>query len=260
MRELSADIALGNLKVFEELGPLFVRMVQLYRQCPQPGDAQLEALLDGLNPGPCREGGQGLLRHAMMHYHEAMRTEDADRKAELILLANARVALHEQVRLQPYIEQALNAPVRCVLDAIGLPGRNLPKVLEPVVLAQIEKVQALWRLAATKEMMIMRLPDELLELGRDLPAPSGLPLHSAELATIKDGELYKLLRMYDAHDQTTSGCGADDWASLRERMRYILKLFRYKQHDKKLFRQPFNPRQRAKIIAGAVPSPTLGNL
>ncbi|WP_437282757.1 hypothetical protein WME90_19925 [Sorangium sp. So ce375] len=260
LRELSSDIAIGNLKVFEELGPMFVRMIQIYRECPQPGDAQLAALLDGLQPGPSPEGGQGLLRSAAAHYHAAMLTEDKDRKAELILLANARVGLHEQVRLQPYIARALNAPVRCMLDSIGLRGRRLPEALEAIVLDQVEKVQALWRLLATKEMMTMRLPDEILDLGHDLPAPPGLPLHCAELATIEDRELRELLSEYDAHDQTTAGCGAEDWASLRERMSYILELFRSRQSCARLLERPFSSEQHADIVAWRVPMPIYGDL
>ncbi len=178
-------------------------MIQLYRERPRPGDAHLAALLDGLQTGESREGGQGLLRSAVVRYHEAMLTEEKDRKAELILLANALVGLHEQVRLQPYIARALDAPVRCVRDSIGVPGRLLPEALRSVIREQAEKVQTLWRLLATKEMMTMRLPDELLDLGHDLPAPPGLPLHCAELATIEDRELLDLLSEYSAHDQTT---------------------------------------------------------
>ncbi|WP_437547351.1 hypothetical protein WME97_45370 [Sorangium sp. So ce367] len=260
LRELSSDIALGNLKVFEELGPLFVRMIQVYRECPRPGDAQLAALLDGLKPGQSREGGQGPLRGAVVRYHEAMLTEDQDRKAELILLANALVGLHEQVRLQPYIARALNAPVRCLRDALGVPGRHLPEALRSVIREQAEKVQAVWRLLATKEMMTMRLPDELLDLGHDLRAPPDLTLHFAELATIDDRELFDLLSEYDAHDQMTSGYGAEDWASLPERMSYILELFRNRQQCNRLFQPPFSPDQRANIVAGRVPLPILGDL
>lgn len=260
LRELSSDIALGNLKVFEELGPLFVRMIQVYRECPRPGDAQLAALLDGLQTGESREGGQGLLRGAVARYHEAMLTEDTDRKAELILLANALVGLHEQVRLQPYIARALNAPVRCVRDSVGVPGRLLPEALRSVIREQAEKVQTLWRLLATKEMMTMRLPDELLDLGHDLPAPPGLPLHCAELATIEDRELLELLSEYDAHDQTTYGCGAEDWASLPERMGYILELFRSRQSCSRLLERPFSREQHAEIVAWRVPMPSHGAL
>ncbi|WP_434048231.1 MULTISPECIES: hypothetical protein [Sorangium] len=260
LSELSSDIALGNLKVFEELGPLFARMIQLYRTCPRPGEAQLAALLEGLQPGPSPDGGQGLLRSAMAQYHAAILTEDRNKQAELILLANARVGLHEQVRLQPYIARALNGPIRCMIETVGAPGRRLPEALRSMVQDKLDKVQALWRLAATKEMMTMRLPDELLELGHDLPAPPGSPLHCPELATIEDRELYELLREYDAHDHTTTGCGAEDWASLRDRMSYILELFRSRQCCPKLLERPFNRDQHVEILAWRVPMPIHGDL
>ncbi|WP_437563945.1 hypothetical protein [Sorangium sp. So ce542] len=255
LSELSADIALGNLKVFEELGPLFARMIQLYRGCSRPGKKELAELLEGLERGPSTDGGQGLLRSAMEHYHDAMLTEDKDKRAELILLANARVGLHEQVRLQPYIARALNAPVRCAVDTVGL-----PEALQSMVLDKVEKLKAFWRAIATKEMMTMLLPDEILELGHDLPAPPGLPLHCAELATIEDRELYELLLKYDAHDHTTAGCGAKDWALLSERMGYILELFRSRQCCPRLLERPFNGEQHAEIVAWRVPSPIHGDL
>ncbi|WP_437493196.1 hypothetical protein WME75_20030 [Sorangium sp. So ce1014] len=258
--ELSSDIAAGNLEVFGELGPLFARMIRLYRGCPRPGKAELAALLEGLQPGPSPQGGQGLLRSAMEHYHEAMLTDEQDKKAELILLANARVGLHEQVRLQMYIARALNAPIRCTIDTVGPRGGYLPEALQSLVLDKIEKLQAVWRLVATKAMMTMRFPDEILELGHDLPAPPGLPLHCAELATIEDRELYELLHKYDAHDQTTDGCGAEDWASLNERMSYILELFRSRQCCPRLLERPFSREQHAEIVAWRVPTPIHGDL
>lgn len=258
--ELSSDIAQGNLTVFEELGPLFARMIELYQDGLRSDAARLDTLLDGLQPGPSAAGGQGLLRSAVEHYHEALLTDDPDRKAELILLANARVGLHEQIRLQPYIARALNAPLRCVRELFASPERCLPAPLRSVVSAKFEKLQAAWRALATKEMMTMRLPDENLELGSDLPPPPGSPLHCKELASIEEPELYELLREYDAHDHTTAGSGAEDWASLRERMSYILELFRSRQSYTRLFEQPFNRAQHAEIVAWRVPLPIHGEL
>ncbi|AUX43193.1 hypothetical protein SOCE26_046370 [Sorangium cellulosum] len=258
--ELSLDIAVGNLKVFQELGPLFARMIELYRDCPRPDDARLAALLEGLQPGPSPKGGQGLLRSAMMHYHAALLTDDLDKKAELILLANARVGLHEQVRLQPYIARSIEAPVRCMRAALGAPGRRLPEALRSMVAYKLEKLQALWCSVATKEMMSMGLPDEVLALGADLPPPPGSPLHCAELATIEDRELYELLREYDAHDQTTKGSGAKDWTSLNDRMSYILELFRSRQCCPRLLERPFSREQHAEIVSWRVPKPHHGEL
>ncbi|AUX23081.1 hypothetical protein SOCEGT47_036000 [Sorangium cellulosum] len=258
--ELSSDIALGNLKVFEELGPLFAQLIELYRDSPEPDAKRFDAVLQGLRQGPSAVGGQGLLRSAVEHYHEARLTDDPDRKAELILLANARVGLHEQIRLQPYIARALNAPIRCVRELFASPERRLPERLLSFVSDKIEKLQAVWRTLATKEMMTMRLSGELLELGSDLPPPPGSPLHCKELASIEERELYELLREYDAHDHSTSGCGAEDWASLRERMSYILELFRSRQSCSRLLDRPFNHAQHAEIAAWRVPLPIHGEL
>ncbi len=256
--EVSSEITQGNLKVFSELGPLFARFIQLYRGCSRPDDALLETLVEGLLPGPTQKGGQELLRSAMAHYHRAMLTDDPDVRAELILLGNTRVGLHEQVRLQPYIERSLNAPVRCMVDVLRSTGRRFPKLVRTAMANKTRGLQELWRLLATKEMMTMRLPDEVLELGADLPAPPGAPLHSPELVTIEDRELYELLREYNAHDHTTAGSGAGDWALLPQRMSYICELFRSRQSSSRLLERPFTREQHAAIVAWR--KPTRGDL
>lgn len=254
LSEVSWKLAVGNLKVFEELGPLFARMIELYRGCGQPDESCLHALVEGLRPGPSPEGGQDLLRSAMTNYHNALLTDDPDAKAELILLANARIGLHEQVRLQPYIAGALDAPVRLVREAFAGPLRRVPDVLRSKIIEKVDWLQARWCEIATREMMTLRLPNEVLELGRDLPPPPDAPLHSPELATIEDPGLYMLLREYDAHDQTTCGSGATDWAILSERMSYILELFRSRQRYPRLLERPFSREQHRAILAGTVPA------
>jgi hypothetical protein len=51
-----------------------------------------------------------LLRAAFRDYGRALRAADGKTQAELVLLANLRISLHEQTRLQPEIAPALNAP------------------------------------------------------------------------------------------------------------------------------------------------------
>lgn len=263
LEQVSTMIAQGNLKVFSELGPLFASMIDLYDGVARPEPERLEALLEPIRTGPSPDGGQGLLRSALTHYHNAMLTDDPDRKAELILLGNARIGLHEQVRLQPYIAGSLNAPVRCLVDTVGGPAARLPEVLQSAMIEgfirpAVEKLQALWREIATKEMMTIQLPDETLHLGSDLPAQHGQPLFSPYLATIEDPELFALLSEYGAGDSSADGSGAQDWTYLPARMGYIFELFRSRQCCPMLLSWPFTQDQREEIVCWRIPR--CGNL
>ena len=99
-------MARGNLKVFEEIGLEFARYVN---DCP-PGDADaLRRFLDGLRPGDPPDG-QDYLRRAFAHYEQRRAATDPKAAAELGVLANLEIGLHEQTRLQPEIRAGLDAP------------------------------------------------------------------------------------------------------------------------------------------------------
>lgn len=256
LEEVSKLIARGNLKVFAELGPVFARMIEIYEAPGERNAAQLEALLAPLTPGSSMEDGQSLLASALTHYHNALLASDPDTKAELILFGNARIGLHEQMRLQPYIAGSLNAPVRRLMRSFG-PAVRLPRslqgALESLIRPAAERVGSLWREVATREMMKLKLPNGILELGHDLPILPGQPLYPEYLRTIEDHELHFLLSEYGAHDSTAVGSGANDWAYLPARMSYILELFRSRQCDPNLRGRPFRPEQESDILAWRLP-------
>ncbi|EYF00579.1 hypothetical protein [Chondromyces apiculatus] len=259
LEEVSKLIARGNLLVFSEIGPMFARMLEVYEGHPIPTDEMLAAVMETLKPGPTMEGGQELLRSALTHYHRAILSDDPDMRAEQVLLGNARVGLHEQTRLQPYIKGSLNAPVRRLLRTVTsgrLPGL-LQTAMESLMKPIAERTGELWRELATREMMRLRLPTGYLQLGRDLPVLPGQPLYPEYLRTIEDQELHELLSEYGAHDSTSLGCGASDWAYLPSRMGYILELFRSRQCDPSLRGRPFSPEQEALILEGQVPGGAL---
>ncbi|AKT40449.1 hypothetical protein [Chondromyces crocatus] len=259
LEEVSKMIAKGNLLVFAEIGPMFARMLDIYGGTDRPTDEMLAAAMEPLKVGPTPEGGQDLLRSALTHYHRAILAEDPDEKAEQMLLGNARVGLHEQTRLQPYIKGSLNAPVRRLLRTVT-PGRLpglLQSAMESLLKPIAERAGGLWRELATREMMRLRLPTGYLQLGHDLPVLPGQPLYPEYLRTIEDPELHELLSEYGAHDSTSLGCGASDWAYLPARMGYILELFRSRQCDPTLRGRPFSPEQEALLLGGQVPAGSL---
>ena len=74
----------------------------------RPDSAAFTAFLDGLAPGEPPEG-QRYLRQAFTRYQQQRFEPDPNRRAELVVLANLEIGLHEQTRLQPEIGEALDA-------------------------------------------------------------------------------------------------------------------------------------------------------
>jgi hypothetical protein len=110
----SAAAARGNLRVFEEIGLEFSRYLDECLTDP-PVETEVRRFLDHLRPGDPPEG-QRYLRQAFEHY-ERMRVEPTPKaRAELAVLANLEVGLHEQTRLQPEIRDALEAATSTTKD------------------------------------------------------------------------------------------------------------------------------------------------
>jgi len=117
----------------------------------------------------------------------------------------------------------------------------------------IIEIEAVWRRVATEHLMELATPGGNLNLGKDVPAQSGLPLFPEDLGAIRGPELVALLAEYDRTGGTGIGSGADDWAKLPQRMNYILNLFRSRQQDGGLLSPPFTDAQWADMQAGRVP-------
>ena len=99
----SAAVARGNLKVFEEIALEFAR----YLDAPVE-ESEVRRVLDRLRPGDPPEG-QRYLRQAFLHYERLRIERNSKVRAELAVLANLEIGLHEQTRLQPEIREALDA-------------------------------------------------------------------------------------------------------------------------------------------------------
>ena len=272
--EVSRHIAAGNLAVFAELGRLFSVMCARFAQDRSDDSSSLARLLDELDlkKGRSAEGGQSLLRSAVEHFYEARHTSDPDRKAELVLFANAETGLHEQVRLQPAIAGSLllpsDATIRALLDGI-FPGgasfqnarQRMREILEnaakPALAEVDQEIERIWRQTATRILMTLRLPDGEIHLGKDLRTASGRELFPLTLQSIEMNELRSLLVTYNAAGDGAAASGAVDWSEISERMHFILTLFRARQQDLRLFEQPFSDAQRRDILAGWMPQGAL---
>jgi hypothetical protein len=258
--------------VFEEIGREFARFdVQCGRDTTVAADS-LVRFVEGLAPGEPPDG-QRYLRQAFAHYHRARFEVDPVTRAQLVLLANLEIAVHEQTRLQPEIAAALNAGVvdpRDVRDRViealfpgaiwlvrlrlwlaGLIGRR--SLLDVAIDALVVEEQRLVRQVLTLHMLSIELgPAVRLQLGEDLGG--GFPPSLREIAVPELGEL---LDRIDPTRDSPQGSGAVDWADLGDRIHYIAEMFRCFQESPLLFEPPFTRAQLERLDAGERPADPL---
>jgi hypothetical protein len=260
-------VARGNLKVFEEVGREFARFLALLGTAEPVAPAAVDRFCDGLRPGDPPDG-QAALRAAFAGYHRALATPGAKARAEGLLLANLRIGLHEQTRLQPEILEALNAPAvdprelrerlieGLLADApwaawvrIHLArGRGRLGLLDEACRRLADALRSAVREAVTEKLTTLALPDETLRLGRDVPGA-----FPELLRAVADPDLVALLATIDPTPDAPRGSGAEDWARLPERMHFIAELFRTRHDVASLLGPPFSPEQTAAIKAGRRP-------
>ncbi|WP_164007191.1 hypothetical protein [Pyxidicoccus trucidator] len=253
LAKVSNEIAGGNQFVFNEIGQEFARFIDTFKGDTKPDPAKLQQYLDGFPKD------KPLLREAFSHYAEAMTEKDPNKKAELMLMANNKVGLHEQTQLQPYVERALNAPVKetfrnilkqsveGAINALPFPANLAGKaalksgVVDSMLDSVVDKAAGVFRGIATEHMMKLAVPGGALKIGNDLPPPKGMEstLFPPHLRTIQNPELKALLNKLDHSPDSLKGTAAKDWSRLDQRMDYIIDLFRTRQSDPHLFDQPF---------------------
>jgi CRP-like cAMP-binding protein len=267
LQAVTDTVSAGNLKVFAELAPIFARTIRTFHADTEYDGEKLARFLADLKPGPTEMAGQAILAEALWHYYEAIFEPNPKKKTELIFLANIKVGLHEQMRLQPHTVDALNAP----LD-VGLGGtflhRLIPKIdrmlptlatrllrrefdyTEKVVLRSVTR---LWRRIVTRSLMTLRLPYGELRLGADVPVLPKARMYADMLQTLENPELVALVKKYDGSTKERRRTRAADWGDLADRMRFIVNLFRSRQKSLELFDQPFLYEQRQEMAANRVP-------
>jgi hypothetical protein len=257
----SDAVARGNRKVFEEIGREFARFLEE----ATTDDTAFRAFAARLRSGPPPEG-QDLLRRSFTNYRTARATRDASVRAQLILLANVQIGLHEQVRLQPEIRVAMDAALLDVADARRRIGDRLEQVIEArtpgrartavgrrllnrVADAAAEELRLVVRLVITERLMTIGLPGGgILRLGSDVRRS-----FPPALRTLTHPGIVSLLADYDPTADSTFGSGAIDWSVLAQRLHFIADFFRAYQEEPTLFEPPFDPAQLASVAAGRVP-------
>ena len=244
MRRTGEAVANGNRKVFEEIGMQFSRFLTRFRDFAAITNEEMDEFCAALAADPLKE--------AFREYWTAARSSGAVR-TQLTLLANLRIGLHEQTRLQPDIQAALDGALLELGDLTAFlmgvlgkrPGwgvRTLRRFL-PFYRTPLEKLaervaseaHTVVRMVITDHLMTLRLPGgDVLRLGQDLSRP-----FPEDLRNLSDSKLLKLLEGMDPTPDSEAASGALDWADLRERMHFICDLFRAYQDDERLFAPPF---------------------
>jgi hypothetical protein len=265
----SADaVAVGNRKVFMEIGREFARWLSTAAASGAPDAAATAAFCEQLRAGEPPDG-QRLLREAFVAYGEACRAPNETDRAARLLLGNLLVGLHEQTRLQPEIQASLDAAldadaIRSRLLALVFPGAWLraraqvarltgrPMPADVAVDALLAAVRRRVRLALTDLLMTLRLPGTVVRLASDVRGE-----FPPELRTIEHEPLRALLSRLDPTPNATARSGATDWADLGERMHFIADLFRCWHARAELFTPPYDHVQVAAMREGRRPAGVL---
>lgn len=213
----------GNITVLNDIGRPSARFITTFLDQPQPDPERLSAFLATLRPGPTAAGGQDLLTRAYTHYYLARYETHCDARHEHMLLANYCAILHEHVRLQPYISGAMPGPLRRLVTA---------------------------------HLLEFELGEYKHEVGEDVEPWQGASFPET-LAQLADEDLASFLSGQGGWDRTPNdlaGSRAVDWSNIRDRMNFIVDLFRSRHLDDGLFRAPFTKAQSRDVLAGNVPS------
>lgn len=268
----SAAVAQGNLKVFAEIAREFARF---YAECLSDtvyNDDHITSFCQRLRPGDPPDG-QRYLRQAFLHYYQALFEPEEKSRIELMLLANLEIGYHEQTRLQPEINQALQSAIiptqefarhlfRAIRPRTGYLADLLWLLLrlfgrlvefEAALATLVDEARRDAHRLVTETMMTIELPPGIrLRLGEDLKA--GFP---PVLQQLNNPALLELLQQIDPTPDSTRGSGAIYWADLPDRLHFIADMFRCYQVSRELFDPPFSPSQTADLKRNRLPTGSL---
>lgn len=266
----ATEVARGNLLVFAELAPLYGHFLQGISAKAEQRETELAAFLNHLKQTQREGEDQQKLIQAYAAYQNAIFENEPKAKAELIFMANVLVGYHEQLRLDPAINNSLNVPIEQVFKKKMLGGLEqlieakmspflfqlLKPLLRNALKPVLERMAKRWRLICTRVLMRIEVPDGHLDLSEDIPLIEYQPgrMFPIELESLQNGELRAILTQLDRTLNTTQGTAASDWGDVMERMNFIADFFRSAQQDEHLFWPPFNTQQTAQIKAGLIPT------
>ena len=237
----------GNQNVFANIAPPFAELLTRWNDHGGRLDAeQRAAFLAHLRDENDEEQGT-YLANAFAATFEAHDAESERERAQKLLYANACIGYVEQLRVQPYIKTALNAPIAdlFVEAAHAHLLERLPKVIAvpytklvlPVLRSFAKVLEAEFRRLSTEWLMTLNLPEQKLRLGENVPPLADGALYPPHLDTLDRDQPLGIMEQIRATDIALTA--AEDWQSFEQRMQYIGALFRSRQQERPLWGQPF---------------------
>lgn len=256
LKRVSRLVSEGNVMVFAELAYPFAMMINAFSNDWKYDQRKLNMFLrEHFRPGPLEQDGQDYLIEAVSAYYRARFESNSKRKAEYILQGNLLVGLHEQTRLQPQIEQSLAVPLEIIFQGRLPEQRNRTRSMrKPLRRKKAGFSRKLATKLITRMLMSITLPSRELKLGQNVIAPTGVTSFPSDLIKIEDPRCRELVRKFDSQLNTLSGSGAENWASLKDRMSFVVDFFRSHQQYKRMFEPPFLDSQVPAIDAGHMPA------
>jgi hypothetical protein len=189
---------------------------------------------------------------------DAIAARDPRTRAQRMLQANAPIGCAEQTRVQPFIAQSMNCPIRDLFHA-RLGGHLRSRFLRPLAALLHWLIHDLGRAmdvefqdVSTHWMMRLIVPGQSLRLGENVPPLPDGRMYPHALDVLEGPQPDTLLRELQATDAARSA--ATDWVSYADRMRYIGVLFRSRQQTRVLWDAPFSDAQVADLVAGRMPA------
>jgi hypothetical protein len=223
----SAAFSAGNTDVFGHVGRSFVGFHDALRA--EAPDA-VERFVAGLDPQ--RHGGGAIpevgLADAFGAYADAATADDDGRRARSVALGNLALAVIEQSRVQPQIEETFT------LFAEGLPSHP--------------RVRRLVGRLVTELALEVTMGDVHVRPGRGLPP--GLAVPPDLVALVRHDDRFGAYRSLLPPEPPDS----DRWMELADRVTFIAALMPLLQQSPRLLgTAPFTDEEMAAIEAGDVP-------
>ncbi|MCA9141923.1 MAG: hypothetical protein H6823_17545 [Planctomycetaceae bacterium] len=224
-RSRAASLILrGNRIVLQDIGAVTAQYLDCVHGMPaaQPSPIAVESFLNSLRTGPTEREGQDLLREAFRHYEQARTSDDPKHQHECNYFANCLAVLHEHIRLQPIIRN------------------SLPWLISKCVTQRL--------MTYSVGQVHLAVHDDVPPIG-DAPFPPTL----AELSLPALNEFLSGPNGWDVSRGDLKQTRARDWTNIRERMGYIVNLFRTRHLSVDVVNAPYDNEQLEAISQGQSP-------
>jgi len=253
LAEVSLSVSEGNYLIFSELAWPYSHFLETFSEDLQPDWQKLDSFLDTyLDPRPIEDGGQAYLRQAFKAFFSARFETDPKKKAEWVLLGNLMTGYHEQIRVQPLIDQGLAAPFDVFAEKLMPEDEEIDTLIEEAWKRFLDYARLIVLRTFTDLWMAYALPGNQMRLGQDVALPKTFDFPD-ELLTLENQTTLEIVRRFDKDLNKLSGSAADNWGNLNDRMTFLADFFRSHQRYAPLFAPPFSDEQMRSILANRVP-------